>query len=247
MPYIMSNTTNADVQRGFDQQAVMSGISGLQSGISGLSTQLCNSTGDIQQSLCSGFAGVNATVNSGFANAETAATARQMANMNQAFNAQTAMLQGFNNIGSQFADCCCENRLLTTQRGYEAQIRTLEQTNQLGSQADRNTRTLADQIAAQTVAMNDGFCQIKERELQGKIDSLLAENTSLKTALSEGRQTQQFTAAFNILDNKITELAAKQPNTIPVQWPNVQAVNTTPYMGGFNPYGYGWGGQSYWG
>lgn len=150
-------------------------------------------------------------------------------------------------LQSQLAQCCCENRLLTTQQGYEAQIRTLEQTNQLGSQADRNTRTLADQIAAQTVAMNDGFCQIKERELQGKIDSLLAENTSLKTALSEGRQTQQFTAAFNILDNKITELAAKQPNTIPVQWPNVQAVNTTPYMGGFNPYGYGWGGQSYWG
>jgi len=153
-------------------------------------------------------------------------------------------------LQSQLAQCCCENRLLTTQQGYEAQIRTLEQTNQLGSQADRNTRTLSDQIAAQTVAMNDGFCQIKERELQGKIDSLLAENTSLKSALSEGRQTQQFTAAFNILDNKITELAAKQPNTIPVQWPNVTAVNTTPYMGGFgygfNPYGYGFGGNSYW-
>jgi hypothetical protein len=147
-------------------------------------------------------------------------------------------------LQSQLAQCCCENRLLTTQQGYEAQIRTLEQTNQLGSQADRNTRTLADQIAAQTVAMNDGFCQIKERELQGKIDSLLAENTSLKTALSEGRQTQQFTAAFNILDNKITELAAKQPNTLPVQWPNVQAVNTTPYMGGYNGfYGNGFGGN----
>ena len=99
--------------------------------------------------------------------------------------------------------------------------------------------------------MNDGFCQIKERELQGKIDTLLAENTSLKTALSEGRQTQQFTAAFNILDNKITELAAKQPQTVPVQWPQITAVNTTPYIGGFgagfNPYGYGWGGNSYWG
>ena len=162
-----------------------------------------------------------------------------------------AIQAGNSSLSAQLAQCCCDNRLLTTQQGYEAQIRTLEQTNQLGSQADRNTRTLADQIAAQTVAMNDGFCQIKERELQGKIDTLLAENTSLKTALSEGRQTQQFTAAFNILDNKITELAAKQPQTVPIQWPNLTAVNTTPYMGGFgvgfNPYGYGWGGQSYWG
>lgn len=162
-----------------------------------------------------------------------------------------AIQAGNSSLSAQLAQCCCDNRLLTTQQGYEAQIRTLEQTNQLGSQADRNTRTLADQIAAQTVAMNDGFCAIKERELQGKIDTLLAENTSLKTALSEGRQTQQFTAAFNILDNKITELAAKQPQTVPVQWPQITAVNTTPYMGGFgvgfNPYGYGWGGQSYWG
>ena len=79
MPYIMNSTTNADVQRGFDQQSVMFGINGIQNGISGLSTQLCNSTADVQQSLCNGFAGVNATVNSGFANAETAATARQSA------------------------------------------------------------------------------------------------------------------------------------------------------------------------
>ena len=156
---------------------------------------------------------------------------------------------GNSSLMSKLCDCCCENRLLTTQQGYESRIQTIEQTNQLGSQADRNTRTLADAIAAQTVAMNDGFCQIKERELQGKIDSLLADNTALRSALFEGRQTQQFTAMFNTLDNKITTLAAKQPNTIPVQWPNVQAVNTTPYMGygaGFNPYGYGWGGNSYW-
>lgn len=163
-----------------------------------------------------------------------------------------AIQAGNSSLSAQLAQCCCDNRLLTTQQGYESRIATIEQTNQLGSQADRNTRTLADQIAAQTVAMNDGFCQIKERELQGKIDTLLAENTSLKTALSEGRQTQQFTAAFNILDNKITELAAKQPQTVPVQWPQITAVNTTPNFGpswgaGFNPYGYGWGGQSYWG
>ena len=155
-------------------------------------------------------------------------------------------------LQSQLAQCCCENRLLTTQQGYESRIATIEQTNQLGSQADRNTRAISDQIAAQTVAMNDGFCAIKERELQSKIDSLLADNTALRSALSEGRQTQQFTAMFNTLDNKITELAAKQPQTVPIQWPNLTAVNTTPSFGpgwgaGFNPYGYGWGGQSYWG
>lgn len=99
MPYVVNNDGGA-VQRGFDQAAVMSGLNGIQSGVQNLSTQLCNCCADMSQ-----------TVNSGFANAETAANSRQIANMNQAFNAQTALMQGFNNLGSQFAECCCENRL----------------------------------------------------------------------------------------------------------------------------------------
>jgi len=53
-----------------------------------------------QSALCNGFANVTAAVTNGFANAETAATARQMASMQQAFG-----------LSQQFAECCCENRL----------------------------------------------------------------------------------------------------------------------------------------
>ena len=55
---------------------------------------------DMQTQLCGGFAGVTAAVNNGFANAETAATSRQMANMQQMFGLQTAMSQGFNQVGT---------------------------------------------------------------------------------------------------------------------------------------------------
>ena len=82
------NTGN-EVQRGFDQSAVMGGINGINAGING-----------IQNSLCNGFAGVNQSISNGFAQAEIAENSRQMANMNQMFNLQ-----------SQFASCCCENRL----------------------------------------------------------------------------------------------------------------------------------------
>lgn len=107
IPWVMNNDN--DIERGFDQMATTNAISGLQASVSNgfanTATQLCNGFGEVQQSLCNGFAGVNQTVNSGFANAETAANARQMANMNQNFGMQTAMMQGFNNIGTQFADC----------------------------------------------------------------------------------------------------------------------------------------------
>ena len=94
---IMSNTNN-----GFDTLHLSNQLDTVNSGIYSLSNQLCNCCSDMQQ-----------TVNSGFANAETAANARQIANMQQAFATQTAITSGINDISRQFADCCCENRLAT--------------------------------------------------------------------------------------------------------------------------------------
>ena len=100
---------------------------------------------------------------------------------------------GNSTLMGKLCECCCENRLLTTQQGYEAQLRTLEQTNQLGSQADRNTRSITDAIAAQTVAMNDGFCAIKERELQSKIDTQSEIITQLRGQIDNANQTAAIT------------------------------------------------------
>ena len=94
---IMQNTND-----GFNTLQLANQLTQANTGIQNLSTQLCNCCADM-----------SATVNSGFANAETAANARQMANMQQGFNNQLATLQGFNGLSSQFADCCCENRLAT--------------------------------------------------------------------------------------------------------------------------------------
>ena len=52
------------------------------------------------ETIMNGFANLTNAVTAGFANAETAATARQMADMQQMFSLQ-----------QQFSNCCCENRL----------------------------------------------------------------------------------------------------------------------------------------
>lgn len=149
---------------------------------------------------------------------------------------------GNSSLMSKLCECCCENRLLTTQQGYESQIRTLEQTNQLGSQADRNTNAIIGAINAQTVAMNDQFCAAKERDLQAEINRQGDLITQLRVQISNDKQTEAFTAAFNALNNKITELASKTPNTVPVQWPALTAVNTTPYVnGGYYGSAFGFG------
>ena len=92
---IMNNTNN-----GFDTLHLSNQIEGVRDGVYGISNQMCNSTADIVSA-----------VNNGFSNAEISANSRQIANMNQAFNNQIADLQAFNNLGTQLASCCCENRL----------------------------------------------------------------------------------------------------------------------------------------
>ena len=225
MPYIMNSTTNADVQRGFDQQAVMSGIGGLQSGISGLATQLCNSTGDIQQSLCNGFAGVNATVNSGFANAETAATARQMANMNQMFNAQTAMMQGFNQIGSQFSDCCCENRLGLADLKYTVATENCADR----TAAYQNTRDIIDSQTRGTQAILDKLCQLEldgvKAQVDAKNDKILDLQNQLNMAAFKESQVAQNALFVQGMNNEVDALYNRL-NSCPV--PTTPVYGRTP-------------------
>ena len=103
---IMQNTND-----GFNTLQLANQLTGLNNSVQGISTQLCNCCADVNSNLCNGFAGVNATVNAGFANAETSANARQMANMQQAFNNQLSTIQGFNTVNSALCDASAENRL----------------------------------------------------------------------------------------------------------------------------------------
>ena len=94
---------NADIQRGFDQSAVMTGISGVQNSIT-------SGFGDVATALCGGFAGVNANISNGFAQAEIGENARQMANMNTMFGIQT----GIENLKFTVAQEACADRAAVT-------------------------------------------------------------------------------------------------------------------------------------
>lgn len=80
---------SADIQRGFDQSALTTGIAG------------------IRTDMCAGFANTNQAISNGFAQAEIAANSRQMADMNQNFAMQSA-----------FQQCCCDNRMATADTKY---------------------------------------------------------------------------------------------------------------------------------
>ena len=168
-------------------------------------------------------------------------------------------------LAQQLAQCCCENRLAICQQTNALQseaarnhadlilqmaknegadqLAVCQQTNQLGSQADRNTNNILTAIANQNAMLEQRFCEIKEREMQSKIDTQGDIITQLRGQISNDKQTEAFNAAINALNEKIATLAAKQPNTVPVQYPNLVAVNATPYGGGYGyNFGNGFGG-----
>jgi hypothetical protein len=175
-----------------------------------------------------------------------------------------ALQLGNANLSRQICECCCENRLAianqtnalqTSLAAHDAsvklqlaqneaadQLSVCQQTNTLTRQADGNTNTIVKAIADQNAMIVSEFCALKERELQNKINTQGDIITQLRNQISNDEQTLKFNAAFHALDDKIDAIAAKQPNTVPVQWPNIVAANATPYVGGY--YGFGYGQQT---
>lgn len=159
---------NADIQRGFDQSALTTGIN------------------NIQTSLCNGFAGVNANIagtnaamSNGFAQAEIAANSRQMADMNQQFALQSA-----------FQNCCCENRQATADLKYTM---ATEAANTRAN-CDANNQKIMDKLCQLEL---DGIKQNYEgqlRAMQSQLNATATENQTLRFAASQGAQTAQILA-----------------------------------------------------
>ena len=154
----------------------------------------------------------------------------------------SAINQGNQALSSQLAQCCCDNKLLVTQQGYENRIALSEQTSFLGAKIDNQTNIITDK-----------FCDLEKRELQNKIDALREERSTLLGRISNAEQTAQIqsyvASVVNPIAADIAAIKCSTPPTIPVQFPSVTAVQTTPYCGGFG-YGYGpygpWGNSGAW-
>lgn len=175
-PWMMAgqNNVGTDVQRGFDQTALMTGITGVSNAVT-------SGFGDLQTQLCGGFAGVNASIANGFAQSEIADNARQMSNMNQIFGLQSAL-----------QNCCCENRLATAN-----QTATILAENC----ADRAAISdgVRDIIANQTMNTERILGAMTQDKIDAKNEQILSLQNQLNIAnlaASQAAQTQQILAAL---------------------------------------------------
>ena len=202
----------SEVQRGFDQSAVMSGLAGINS-------TLTSGFVDTAAALCNGFAGVNGAIANGFAQAEIAANSRQMADMNQNFALQ-----------SQLAQCCCNNQLASADLKYTIATENC---------ADRTA--LNEGVRDILESQNNGIQRILDTMCQDKIDAkneriadLERQLTMANLAASQGAQTAAILANNEAQTNALEQYLAPVPRpAYIVQNPNGCNCNSTCGCGAF--------------
>lgn len=166
--------TDSAIQRGFDNQAVISKLDGITNG-------LCDGFYAVNNGMLTGFNGINTNIlQTGFG-------------IQQAINSDTvANMQNTNAIQSQLANCCCETREAIQGVNYNMAQNTCALQNTMNN----NTRDIIDSQNAGTRAILDYLCN-------EKISSLQAENNDLRIAASQDRQSALLTTAMNAQTQQI--------------------------------------------
>ena len=226
------NGVNANTNAGFNQAAltstlgdvsgaITSGFGDVQLGIAGVNQNICQTGAGItsavnqgfagvQQSLCNGFANTAQTVQNGFAQAEISDNARQMANMQQAFNSQTAITGAINGVSNQQAEIGYQNSLATANLGAQIAREACadRETVNLGIRDLLANNTANTQSVLNTI--NDGIRSINDKLCQQELDAERRENQNLRSELMYARgqasqvdQTAQLIAGQNASVNSL--------------------------------------------
>lgn len=178
---------NANTNAGFNQAATQSSISALQNSVTAGFGDVQLGIAGVNQNICQTGNGIISAISNGFANTETSANARQIANMQTAFAGQTAITAGMNDIAMNLQNCCCENR---------ANIADLKYTVATENCADRQAlnegvRDIIANNTAQTQAILDKLCALE-------LDGYKRENDQLRSQLNMAtlRESQTAQNAF---------------------------------------------------
>lgn len=150
--------------------------------------------------------------------------------------------QGNMSLAQQFAQCCCDNKLLVTQMGYEGQLRDAANTQQLASQIntvntglERGFSSVAYETAQQTCAIQnsmkdqtqtiiDKLSSMEANAQQDKINTLTAQLTA---ATSRAERT----AELKPIIDELNAIKNAQPSTATVQYPNIVGIPAAQLYG----------------
>ena len=189
-PWLLNgqNGINNNVNDGFRDAQLHDSVTSVRDGVSNLATQLCgccgdmqmsiaNSTAGIQNSLCSGFAGVNASINGAQNAISNQLYNNEIASLNRSFAEQTANTAGFNGVQSSLCDIRYGNA--------------------------NNTRDILTALTAGVQSIKDQLCQDKIDAKNDEIAQLRQEINMQTLAASQAAQNAFISQGFS---NEVDQL-----------------------------------------
>lgn len=225
VPYLMTESTQAAIQNGFNQQAIINGIGNLNNtvanGFANAEVSRCNSQANILQTLGNNQMGLYQTLN----------------------NNQNATTAAMNQLAMSLQNCCCQN-----QQGIESLRYTVATENCADRQVvndgirdvianqTANTQALINSQNAGFQGIQDKLCQLELDSYKQKVSDQAAEIASLKGAISQTAQT----AALIQDNNNQTANLIRAINPAPI--PAYQVPNPVTGCCGGNYYGCGCAG-----
>lgn len=167
-----------------------------------------------------------------------------------------AIQQGNMGLTQQIARCCCDNKLLVTNMGYEGQLRDQANTasivNRIGELANGVTQgfsATAYETAQQTCSLQNGL-RDQTQTILNKLDAIEdsrkdREISDLTAQLTAANSRAERNAELAPIYKALNDIQCKQPNTVTVPYqPFVTVPNCVAYQ---NLYGIGTAGTGVWG
>lgn len=148
---------------GFQNAAINTAVSGVQNSIT-------SGFGDVQTALCGGFAGVNASIT----------------------NASINSMQNMNALQSQFAQCCCDNKML----GLQTQNITQSEGAATRLAIERQTQSILDKLCEQEIEQ----LRARNSELQTQV---LMQNLSASQTAQTAQLIADNTAQTQYIVNRV--------------------------------------------
>lgn len=145
---------------------------------------------------------------------------------------KNAIALGDSNIMQQMQNCCCENKQLVTQMGYEGQIRDLNNTQAILGRLDSlsngvsngfsstayetqaQTNQLSRDLQNQTQTIIDKINNMEANAQQDKINTLTAQLTAANARIERQSELQPIIQELNAIK-------CAQPATVSVQYPQL--------------------------
>lgn len=185
------------------QQNIMNGVN---SGFD--NAALSNQLSAIQTAITTGFSNSEvANCNRAMDSMQTAYN-NQIASLERSFASQTATTQGFTDLASQLANCCCENRLATANLGSD-----------IAREACADRAAVSDGIRDIIANQTQGFQSILTQMCNDKIDAKNEKITELQTQLqmaqlaaTQNEQTGIIQAGQRALANEVEQYIRPQIN-----------------------------------